>query len=1039
MRNNRKPRRPLLAAAVLATLAAPAAAVDYVWSSGDYVSGVTSSNPLLASDTLTIGSGGTKRFVGGSFTSHGSVTWLSDQVQGGNSGTVTNTGTWDLRSDSPTLVWQFGGQPTFTNAGTYRKSAGTGAAQFGSWAFVNDGGLVDVQTGTLAFSGGNNRFLANSRFSGAGSTLLTGTAFFSGSFFADNLVLAGGTANGTAAQLSGGVAQAAGTMAWSGGDLSGSWTVASGSSLNATSGLTKRQVGGNLTNNGTWRWQTADGLQLGNSSTIDNNGVFDAQASATLVWQFGGQPTLSNSASATLRASNGATLTIGAVSLVSNGALMDATAGSAIVYAGGSARFNDGTRFAGSHNVSSSARFVDSIASDGGLVFSGGTQTGGDGVTPGSLATLAGNLGWTGGDISGSWVMAAGTTVTASGVAGKRQVGGSIVNNGSWVWDTTAALQTGNSSTITNNGSFGATATATVAWSYGGQSTLTNSATGSVYAGNGATLTIGSIRLVSDGGLFTASAGSGIVYNGGSARFNNGTRFSGAGTHTVSGNATFVDAIDTTTGNLAFSVGSQTGGDGTPGSRATLTGPLAWQGGDLLGGWTVAAGSSVNASSAASKRQVGGDVVNNGNWLWVSSASFDMGNSSSFTNNGVFEAQSSTALNWGFGGRPTVTNSASGTLRVNNGAVLTVGAVSLVSDGGLFQASAGTINYSGGAARFNHGTRFSGAGNHAFNSDARFVGSINTSAGNVRLAGGGHSGGDGTAGSSATLVGGLAWTGGDLRENWVIAAASTVTGGSGGSKRQTGGTLVNNGTLSWQTTDVLQTGNSSSLTNNGTFDIAADASVAWSFGGQSTLVNNGLLVKSAGAGTGSLASQQLQNNGTLDVRSGTLALPANFNNAGTLTGGGSFSAGGSVSNAGHVAPGTGVGTLTVAANFVQSAAGFFDVEVTSLLSHDLLEVIGNATLGGTLAVMCVGNCVLQVGDEIEVLDYTGSRGGTFASLTLDGFAGGAFIPIYDDTNTRVLLRVTQMTTPVPEPATWATLLAGLLGLAAAVRRRSYRM
>lgn len=74
---------------------------------------------------------------------------------------ITNLagGIFDIQSDADFTFYDpgYGGHPTilFYNAGILRKSGGTGAATFAdSWNFINSG-LLDVQTGTLAFTGDN--------------------------------------------------------------------------------------------------------------------------------------------------------------------------------------------------------------------------------------------------------------------------------------------------------------------------------------------------------------------------------------------------------------------------------------------------------------------------------------------------------------------------------------------------------------------------------------------------------------------------------------------------------------------------------------------------------------------------------------------------------------------------------------------------------------------------------------------------------------------------------------------------------------------
>lgn len=129
--------------------------------------------------------------------------------------------------------------------------------------------------------------------------------------------------------------------------------------------------------------------------------------------------------------------------------------------------------------------------------------------------------------------------------------------------------------------------------------------------------------------------------------------------------------------------------------------------------------------------------------------------------------------------------------------------------------------------------------------------------------------------------------------------------------------------------------------------------------------------------------------------------------------------------------------MTVTANFVQLAGGVLDAELQDLAHTDLLAINGNAVLGGTLALACYSHCTFAIGDQIVVLDATGTLSGSFAALTLTGFATGAFNVIYDTAQARVLLQVTQaVTAAVPEPETWLLMALGLGGMGLRLRRRA---
>ncbi|MCC7183269.1 MAG: PEP-CTERM sorting domain-containing protein, partial [Rhodocyclaceae bacterium] len=267
----------------------------------------------------------------------------------------------------------------------------------------------------------------------------------------------------------------------------------------------------------------------------------------------------------------------------------------------------------------------------------------------------------------------------------------------------------------------------------------------------------------------------------------------------------------------------------------------------------------------------------------------------------------------------------------------------------------------------------------------------------------------------------------------------TLTAVDGGGKRQIGGSLVNNGSVLWNSSDAFQGGNSGSFTNKGLFEVASDADVTHNFGGLPSFANHGRFVKSAGGGETSVAGVAFSNNpgGVVDVQSGSIRLPNGFTNQGTLMGSGSFVTN-TLTNAGHVAPGASPGTLSIAGNFVQTTAGIFDVEIGTLLASDRLNVSGAATIDGTLALSCFGACSLAQGDTLLILDAVGQLSGTFSNVTLTGFSPtSAFDVVYDYALDEVRLVALSGIAPVPEPQAWTLMLAGLgLSVYLARRRRS---
>lgn len=1011
-----------LACTLCLAAAAPGAhAATFVWTGGTYVPGSTAPDPLGAGNVLQINSGAGKSFNGAGMTNQGTVTWNADALSGANGAVINNQALWNLRADADSFVWTAGGQPVFNNSGTFRKSLGS-LNSLGNWHFVNNGGTVDAQVGTLSFNGGAPVFNDGSRFIGAGNVRIDTAANFNGGLLSDSLLLASGSFTGTAARLEAGYA-GAGLLRWSGGVLAGDWEIAAGQGLAALDGSGKQLQAAPLTNNGTVAWQSTESLLGANGGQLVNNGLFDIQAPATTVWVAGGQPSLVNNASGTVHAAAGVAFTSGNFSWVSNGGLFDAEAGASINFNGGTARFNNNTRFtgAGSNLVSGNASFVDKFTSAN-LTLASGAFTGGDG-SPGSKALLAGTVGWSGGQLAGTWQIAAKQKL--NGVAGAAKLlTGSLTNLGVIDWSTVEGLQGANGATLLNKKTIDATLTNSLVWVAGGQPTLNNAAAGLVRASAGATFSLNNWNIVNNGGRFDAAAGSTMLFNGSTNTFNDGSRFTGAGSNTVTGTARFVGTI--TSDNLRFSAGSLIGGDGTPLSRALLNGSTEWLGGDFSGAWTLPAAQKLNANTGPNGKRLSGDFVNAGTLLWNTTDGLSGQNGAVWTNNGVFEARKSATLTWVAGGQPSLINSATGIVRANKGAVLTMGNFALTSNAGRFDAKPNSsIVFNGGSTTFNDNTQFIGTGSNSVTGNARFVG-LQRSA-NLLLAGGTLTGGSGAAGSKAVLRGTTAWTGGELAGNWQLEAAQSLNAAGTGTRR-IGGSFNNAGNIAWSSNDGLQLQNSAAVVNDGNWLLQSDADIVWVAGGQPSLVNNGLLRKSAGSGESSLNSLVLTNNGTLQVDSGSIALPPAFVNGGVLSGTGAFS-GATVSNGGVISPGDfnavvaastspwgGLGarlaqsgtaaTLNINGNYSQLAAGGLDMQVTNAASFDKLLVTGNASLAGALNIGCLGTCSFSAGSTLVLLDATGSLTGTFSSVNFVGLPANAFNVSYDAAGGRVLLNVT---------------------------------
>ena len=162
---------------------------------------------------------------------------------------------------------------------------------------------------------------------------------------------------------------------------------------------------------------------------------------------------------------------------------------------------------------------------------------------------------------------------------------------------------------------------------------------------------------------------------------------------------------------------------------------------------------------------------------------------------------------------------------------------------------------------------------------------------------------------------------------------------------------------------------------------------------------------------------------TLDVTSAagglTLAASQTLKGAGTVVG--------FVTVNGTLAPGEGVGTLTVSGDVALGGTADFEINKTGLtLSADLASISGSLGFGGTLKVTRAGDNLAQ-GDAFNLFDASGFTG-SFLNFDLPALAGGLFW----DTGR---LPVDGTLVVVPEPGSVAQAMVGVLSLLGFRRRR----
>lgn len=910
-----------LSGGTLAGTGALVLAGPFTWTAGT----VGASLVVWANGGLTLG-GSTKFLAGGTVVNGGAATWNLGQIQCSGSAVFSNApgATFDFLGDG-SAFFILNGTPWFVNAGTLRKTAGTGVTT--CTLPCRNSGAVQVSSGVLALavtdSTGSFAPAAGGTLSVSGDAILSPTASITG---AGNFTVMNGvitnqglfsttgtnTFNSGAATLEGNCA-VTGAVVVNGGMVrfNGTGTVAP-VSLNFSEGILVGNMPLNVSGQFTW-----------------TGGTFGSADSSLLV-----------------AATGGLTLS-GSTKFFSGGTLVNGGTGA---WTGGQIQCSGGTVFSNTPGATfdfqaDGAAFV--LAGGSPVLGNAGTfrKTAGTGTTTislpchnfNSVQVQTGTLALAGGGTSsGQFTSSNGATLnfssgthTLSGSSTLSGPGSVLVNGGTVNVNGTVAVGALTNSATLNFNAVGTAYTTNLTLSGGtlsGSGTLAIPGpfnwTGGTLGGAGTSLAVFANGGMAIGGSTKFLAG-GILVNGAAATWNQGQV-------QCSGSAVFSNAPGAT---FDFP------GDGTP-LIPTGGSPLFFNAGTLR----KAAGASTTISMPC----------NNSGLVQASSGLLNL----TLTNStGNFAAAAGATLS--VNGTATLSAAASfsgpGNFTVTGGAI---------TNNGSFNTS-GTNSFSGGIA--------------SLNGNCQLTGTLAVNNGTVLLNGTGtiapaalnFSGGSLLGNMPVTVSGLFAWTGGTLGSagsSLVVTANGGLTF-SGSAKAFDGGTLINAGAGLWSGGQVV-CGNTAGFSNTpaASLDFQADG-VA--FVGTPAFANAGTLRKAAGAGTTTI-NVPCNNSGLVQSDTGTLNFTTAFiqNGGQTLLNGGNFAfaqtaqlrggalAGsgtvtGSVSNNATVSPGASPGRLTITGNYTESANARLQIELggtTPATGYDQLSVGGTATLAGTLVV-----------------------------------------------------------------------------------------
>jgi hypothetical protein len=546
------------------------------------------------------------------------------------------------------------------------------------------------------------------------------------------------------------------------------------------------------------------------------------------------------------------------------------------------------------------------------------------GVLSGGAIGLPANgvFNWSGGTLTGFFNVPAGATVNLTGSADKTLTTATLVNNGTVTWNG-GNLLASYGSVITNNSTF---VIQSSGFLYNNNGYYGYGPPPPLFVNNGLlqkTISNGQTVIAPDNAGWTFSQNGTIdVENGALSaqsqfNVNSGAIFAGPGETRVDAGTILINGTNTIQAGATVELA---GGNWNGNNVFTGPGTFVWSGGTIGAQLNLQSNIALNITGAADKLLYLGSLTSAGPVTWAGAGHVECSFGSAFTNNATFTIQTDSFFDcdgtyYGYGPPPplfvnngsVIKNTTTGTtffhagqygsVAFNNNGSVNVQSGSLALGGGgiaandSFTVAAGSvIDFTNGTFYFNGNQSLLGAGTErvsggtlTFNNGTNTLGGGNTFA----IAAGSLSGTAAFAGA-----GSFVWSGGTIGSQLNLQSniALNITGAA--DKLLYLGSLTSAGPVTWAGAGHVECSFGSAFTNNATFTIQTDSffdcdGTYYGYGPPPPLfVNNGSVIKNTTTGTtffhaGGYGGVAFNNNGTVDLRTGSLAINSSYTLSGS--------------------------------------------------------------------------------------------------------------------------------------------------------------